>query len=214
MTVPAAGALTGVLIGAEISSPPCIMSSPVNGDTRRPNPDQAQHDAQPNIHFPHGGQLLAQILHRRGEGGSLLAVLDRLGPQGLELPDLPAPGDILDEEESFQDNRDHGREQQHADGAPLDAEPARARGRARKDDNMEFLMRLLTHPYSSRRARQSYEVTKGKRLPQRPPRCQYERPPCHAKRVLVMRNRTSCRPRWIRPPTGGNRKTRQGLGGR
>jgi len=106
---------------------------------------QAQHDAQPNIHFPHGGQLLAQILHRRGEGGSLLAVLDRLGPQGLELPDLPAPGDILDEEESFQDNRDHGREQQHADGAPLDAEPARARGRARKDDNMEFLMRLLTH---------------------------------------------------------------------
>src|SRR5207245_3733290 len=119
---------------------------------------QAQHDAQPNIHFPHGGQLLAQILHRRGEGGSLLAVLDRLGPQGLELPDLPAPGDILDEEESFQDNRDHGREQQHADGAPLDAEPARARGRARKDDNMEFMMRLLTHPYSSRRARQSYEV--------------------------------------------------------
>src|SRR5207245_136856 len=129
MTVPAAGALTGVLIGAEISSPPCIMSSPVNGDTRRPNPDETQ---------PRTGQ----IHHRRGEGGSLLAVRDRLGPQGLELPDLPAPGDILDEEESFQDDRDHGREQQHADGAPLDAEPARARGRARKDDNMEFLMRL------------------------------------------------------------------------
>src|SRR5712692_5866566 len=42
MTVPAAGALTGVLIGAEISSPPCIMSSPVNGDTRRPNPEETQ----------------------------------------------------------------------------------------------------------------------------------------------------------------------------
>src|SRR2546427_8767643 len=42
MTNPAAGALTGVLIGAEISNPLCIVSSPVKGDTRRPNPEETQ----------------------------------------------------------------------------------------------------------------------------------------------------------------------------
>src|SRR2546427_4843404 len=54
-------------------------------------------------------------------------------------------GDVLDEEESFQDNRDHGREQQHTDGAPPDAEPARTRSRAREDNDMEFLVRSEEH---------------------------------------------------------------------